>query len=126
VGGGCGGQGELKSCAAPGRTRGPQATAMGLDDRAADGQAHTSAVILGGKECFEDLFRLLGWQSHTGIADGDQHLTVVGLRLDSELTFATSFLHGIDTVEHEVHENLLELHMVCHDLGKILSELGTD
>src|SRR6202163_704501 len=81
-----GGQGELKSCAPPGGAGGPQAPAMRLNDRPADGQPHTSPVILGRKKCPEDLFRLLRGQSHTGIADRDQQLTIVGFRLNGELT----------------------------------------
>src|ERR1700720_2448714 len=121
-----GGQGELKSCASPGGTGGPQVPAMRLNDRPTDRQGHTSPVILGSKECFENLVRLTWGQSHTGIVDRDQHLTVVGFRLDGKLTSATHFLHGIDAIEHEIHENLLKLHTVCHDLGKILGKLGAD
>src|ERR1700730_4339586 len=123
---GRGGQGELKSCASPGGTGSPQMPAMRLNDRPTDRQPHTGPLILGRKECFEDLFRLLRWQSHTGISDRDEHLPVVGFRLDGKLTFASQSFHGIDAVEHEVHENLLELYAVCHDRGKILSKLDTD
>src|SRR5467141_4618706 len=119
-------QGELKGCATGGVSVGPQAAAMRLNDRPTDGQPHTSPVILGRKECREDLVRLLRGQSHTGIADRDQQLTIADFRLDSKLTSATRFLHGVDAVEHEVHENLLQLHTVCDDLGKILGKLGAD
>src|ERR1700682_4600393 len=102
-----GGQGELKSCAPP-RARGaPQTASMRLDNRAADWQPPASPVILGRKECPKNLVRLLRGQSHAGIAYRDQQLTVVAFRLDGKLTSATRFLHGIDAVEHEVHENLL-------------------
>src|SRR6266404_1769991 len=120
------GQGEPKSCAPPGGTGRPQAAAMRLDDRATDGQPHTGPVILGSKECPEDLVRLLRGQSHTGIADRDQQLTIAGFRLDGKLTSATRFLHGIDAIKHEVHENLLQLDTVYHDLGKIVSKFGAD
>ncbi len=66
-----GGQGELKSCTAPGNNCRPQTTAMRLDDRPTNGQAHTGPVILGRKECFEDLVRLLRRQSHARIPDRD-------------------------------------------------------
>src|ERR1700730_6832756 len=121
-----GGQGELKGCGTSGGSVGPQEAAMRLNDRPTDGQPHANPLILGSKECPEDLVRLLRAQSRTGIADRDQQLTMVGFRLDGKLTSATRFLHGIDAIEHEVHENLLQLHTVCHDLGKILSKLGED
>jgi len=121
-----GGQGEPKSCTPPGGAGGPQAAAMRLNDRPTDGQPHTSPVILGRKKCPEDLVGLLRRQSHTSIADRDQQLSISGFRLDGKLTSASRSLHGIDAVEHEVHENLLQLHTVCHDFGKILSKLGAD
>ena len=71
-----GGQGELKSCAASGAAGGPQAAAMRLDDGATDGQPHTGPVILGRKECLEDLLRLLRGESRSGITDRDQQLTI--------------------------------------------------
>src|SRR6266849_6978701 len=108
----------MKTCAAGRVVGSPQAAAMRLNDRPTDGQPHTSPVILGGKECLEDLFRLLRGQSHTGVADGDQQLTTLAhLRLDRK--FTSSVLHGLDSVEDEVHEHLLKLHSVCGDFGKI-------
>src|SRR6267378_5096898 len=102
------GQGELKRCTAPGSAGGQQAAAMRLDDRTADGQPHTSPVIFGRKECIEDLFRLLRGKSHTGISDRDQQLSIAGFRPDGKLTSGSHSLHGIDAVEHKVHENLLQ------------------
>ena len=120
------GQGELKRCTAPGSAGGPQAAAMRLDDRTADGQPHTSPVIFGRKECIEDLFRLLRGKSHTGITDRDQQLSIAGFRPDGKLTSASHSLHGIDTVEHEVHEYLLQLDAVRHDVGKIAGKFVTN
>src|SRR5260370_2966135 len=99
---------------------------MRLNDRPADGKPHNSPVILGRKECSKDLVRLFRGQSHTSITDRDQQSTVVGFRLDAKLTSATRFLHGLDAIEHEVHQDLLQLHTVCHDLWKVLSKLGAD
>src|SRR5260370_38805424 len=99
---------------------------MRLNDRPTDGQPHTSPVILGRKECPEDLVCLLRGQSHTRIADRDQQLTIADFRLDGELPSVSRSLHSIDAVEHEAHENLLQLDTVCHHLGKLLSKLGAD
>src|SRR3981081_1991506 len=51
-------QREIKTRAARWVGPRPQAPAVRLDDRAADGQPHTGAVGLRGKERFEDLVRL--------------------------------------------------------------------
>jgi hypothetical protein len=75
-----GGKGELKSCTAPGSTGGPQAAAMGFNDRPADGQPHTGPLIFGRKECLEDFFSLLRRQSHAVVADRDKQLAVTGFR----------------------------------------------
>src|SRR5580700_11334102 len=58
-----GGQGELKGCTPPGGAGGPQAAAMRLNDRAADGKPHTRPFIFGRKKCAENLVRRLGGQS---------------------------------------------------------------
>ena len=63
-----GGQGELKRCAPPGVAGNPQPAAVRLNDRATDGQPHSSPFIFGRKECLEDLVRLLLGQAHTRIA----------------------------------------------------------
>ena len=72
-----GGQGELKSCAARRIVGSPQAAPMRLNDGPADPQSHARAVSLGGKERIKDIIRLLRWQPHAGIADRDQHLTIL-------------------------------------------------
>jgi hypothetical protein len=40
-------------------------------------------------------------------------LTVLQLRLNSKLT--ARVFHGLDGVEHEVHEDLLQLHTIRRD-----------
>src|SRR5260221_13442888 len=57
---------------------------------------------------------------------GGGELAIAGFGLDGQLTSATRSLHGIDAVEHQVHENLLQLHTVRHDLWKTLSKFGVD
>jgi hypothetical protein len=100
---------------------------MRFDDGAADGQSHAGSLRLGRKEGIEDLLRLFWPHSHTRIADRDQKLTIVALlRLDRKFTSSAHVLHGFDAIEHEVHQYLLQLHTVCHDLGKTLSKLGAN
>src|SRR6266446_8226611 len=80
------GQAEGNTCAARRVARSPQASAMRFNDRSADAKSHAGAVRLGGKECVEDLVRLLRGQPHARIADGHEDLLVLSsLRLDDEL-----------------------------------------
>src|SRR5207247_993740 len=121
------GQGELKRCGSRGVCDGPQAAAMRFDDGSADGQSHSCALRFGREEGIEDLLRLFRLQSHARIADRDQELTIVVLlRLDRKFTSSAHVLHGFDAIEHEVHQYLLQLHTVRHDLGKIVGKLATD
>src|ERR1700739_3532596 len=75
-------QRELKNCAARRIVYCPQTAAVRFHDGAADPQSHTRAVGLGGKEGIEDLVRLLRRKAHSGIADRDQHVSILSaLRL---------------------------------------------
>ncbi len=59
------------------------------------------------KNGFKDVFGLVRRQSQAGIADRDQQLTIANFRLDRQLTPAGRFLHRIEAVQHQIHENLL-------------------
>lgn len=63
------GQRELKRRATRRVSGGPQVAAVRLNDRPADGQPHAGSIILGREECLEDLIRLLGRESPTGVTD---------------------------------------------------------
>src|SRR5712664_246149 len=120
---GFGGQGETKACAARGVVGSPQAAAVRFNNGPADPESHARAVSLGSKERIKDLVRLLRWQPHTAIADRDQHLTIlIALRLNGELARPTHILHRIDAVHHQVHQHLLQLHAISHDLREVCSE----
>jgi hypothetical protein len=95
-----------------------------FNNGAADPQSHAGAIGLGGKECIKYVIYLLRWKSHAGIGDRDQHLTIAtALRLDSEFARPIHILHRIDAVHHQVHQHLLQLHAISHDLREVCSEL---
>src|SRR5258708_2465686 len=84
---------------------------MRFNDGAADRQPHTGAVRFGGKERMEDLFLLRG-QTPAGIGNRDQQLTILGLlRLDRKFAPGVHVLHGINAIEHEVHQQLQQVLM---------------
>src|SRR5882724_6956667 len=98
--------------------RSPQATAMRFNDRAADRQSHAGPMKLGSKERIEDLIRLLRGQPHSDIANGDQQFTLLSLlRLDRKFPSGVHFLHSIDAIKYEIHEDLLQLHTISRHLG---------
>jgi hypothetical protein len=100
---------------------------MRFNDGAADGQSHTDPMRLCGKERIEDLVRLLRGQTYAGIADAHHKLPVFrSLRPDGELARPFLILHRIDAVNDEVHHDLLQLHAISHDLGKICRQIRPD
>src|SRR5690349_441035 len=74
-------QGEMKGGSSSIISSGPQLATVRLHNRATDGQPHTAAMRLGGKERRKDLIHLLGWQTHARVADRELELTVLPLRL---------------------------------------------
>src|ERR1700676_3828837 len=103
----------MKSCARSTVGACPQLPAMRLHNGTADGQPHTATLRLGGKERRKDLIHLLRWQPHARVTDRELELTVLQLRLHRKLS--AGVLHGFDSIEHEVHEHLLQLHTVYPD-----------
>src|SRR5947207_11375242 len=98
-----GGKGETKACAARRIVGSPQAAAMRFNDGAADGQSHTGAMPLGGKESIEDLVRVLRRQPYPCIADRNHKVLVLRwLRLNCELAPPIHVLHGVDGIHDEI------------------------
>ena len=85
--------------------------AMRFDYAPTDRQSHTGALWLGREECLENAFGFVGGKPDAGIAHQNPYLTILAfLRCNGQLT--TGVLHRLDGVEHEVHQNLLQLHAI--------------
>jgi len=95
---------------------------MRLHNGTADGQPHPAALRLGGEEGRKDPVNIPSRQPRACITDREQELTILQLRLHRELS--ARILHGFDGVEHEVHEDLLQLHTVRYDFGQCGREFG--
>src|SRR5690606_35337994 len=102
----------------------PQAAIVGADDRAADGQAHPDAVILGGKEGFEDRFGI--GDAVPGVADLDRDVVTVGGAADPQLPLRGTIGHRVPGVDDQVEDDLLELHAVGDDRWNAPSKLQVD
>src|SRR3974377_1498174 len=100
----------------------PNTAPMRLDDGAADGQPHAAALSFGGKEGIEYSVGFARRQPHSGIAYGNLHSAVLSwLRLNRE--DPARGIHRLDAVEHQVHQDLLELNPIGVDLRQALSRL---
>src|ERR1700751_29343 len=106
---------------------GPQTASMRFDNRAADWQPHPCTMSLRGEEHAEDLFGLMGRQTHASIADRNEQLAFIDSpRMDGKFTCCVYVLHRVNAIEHKVHEDLLQLDAVCHYPGQILGEFSAD
>src|SRR3954447_15033103 len=98
---------ELKDRTSLDGRRCPNPTFVALDDRMADGKAHTHSIGLGREQRFEDLFKV-GWiNPRSGVFNRHMHETSSGV-LGSYLQHARlNRMHRIDGIHDEVQEDLL-------------------
>src|ERR1700757_3308652 len=100
---------------------------MCFSDGAADPEPHSGSLRLGGEKRFKDLSRLLRRDSYSSIADRNHNFVVLsGLRVDGELTRPIHISHSIDTVNDAIHQSLLQLQSIPHDMGGTVHQVGPD
>ena len=81
---------------------------MRLYDRPADRQTIPVRSGLEVTKWIEELVQLLCRNSNTGIYHRNQEVTaVILLRLDRKFTWRVYALHALNTIEHEIHQDLL-------------------
>ena len=115
-------QGEGEDGAAARRGVGPDAAAVGLDDRAAHREADAHALGLGGHEGCEDLGA--GEDARPVVGDRDPDGTAVAGGGDDERGCQRAGLeHRVDAVADQVHHHLLHLDAVGDDVRQPLGEL---
>src|SRR5207302_3423230 len=84
------------------------------------------SVRLGREEGIEDLPRLRR-QPRPGVTDGNQQLiTFIALRGEGEIARVVNALHGVDAVDHQIHQDLLQLYAICHHGGEVCRERAPD
>src|SRR5580692_7209781 len=115
----------MKGCASSGIGGCPQTATMRFHNGTTDSQPHPAALRLSGEEGRKDLVTTANRQSWPSVADRQQYLTVPQLRFHRKLS--AGFIHRFNGIEHEVHEDLLQLNAVRHDFresgGKFRSHL---
>src|ERR1700733_5607120 len=98
---------------------------MRFNDGATDPKSHAEAMSFSGKEGVKDLVRLFRGQSQTRINDRNHQLLIFCmLRPYEEFAYLIDTLHRVDAVHDEVHDDLLHLHRIHHDLGKLDTKVG--
>src|SRR3982751_5218485 len=105
----------------------PQPAAMRLDDRTADAKPHAGAVRLRREERVEDLLRDVRLKPDARVTDGNKNLLVLSwLHRDQDLSRAIDVLHRFDAIDEQIHRDLLQLHAIPDDAGKIGRQLRRD
>src|SRR5215471_16694292 len=99
---------------------------MGLDNRAADRQAHTQPVRLGRIEGIEDMVEALRVQPRTRILHRDYDaLCPIGAGSNQQLAWTlVSSTHRFDGVYHQIENYLLQLDSIRKNEGYIIRELN--
>src|SRR3954453_23499218 len=92
----------------------PYPPSVRLDDGTADRQSHAHPVGLGGEEGIEQLMHILGIDANPIVLYLYQHLAVFALaRPDQQLTRTVgNGCHGLDAVDRQIHDDLLQLNPV--------------
>src|SRR4051812_8321197 len=106
-------QREMKHAAMRLTASGPQATAMGLDDRAADRQTHTHAVWFGGEHGLEDPLDIFLADSSSGVLDRDRDRAVTKLGAYAQKPALCGDCHRLDRVRDQIQQQLLQLNLVA-------------
>src|SRR4029077_6901758 len=74
---------------------------------------------------FKNPFATIRRQSYTRIADRNNEL-IFGIQSRTNPQFASSVLHSLDRIQHQVHEHLLKLYSVCQDAWHTCFEVGME
>src|SRR5580698_4275846 len=108
-----------------GVTVGPDPAALRFDDRLADGEAHAAALRFRCEERVEDALGVARGQPGSCVFYRDLDVAVLTqLRVDGQ--HAACVLHGLEAIEHQVHEHLLQLDPIGHTARKIVTQIGAD
>ena len=96
---------------------------MGLGDGMTDRQAHAQAFLLGGKEGIEQAPGGRGVQPDPGVFHRDENFSGVAPGADAQEARAIrDAAHGIEAVDDQIREQLLDLHAVDGDRGKTVGQ----
>jgi hypothetical protein len=105
----------------------PTSGPMLFNDGTAYRQTYADTMGFRGEERIENLIHRQRRQPNAGIADGHRDLSILRwLQLYSELPCPVPVVHRLDAVDHEVHQNLLQLHAVSCDLRQSFHQLCAD
>jgi hypothetical protein len=96
---------------------------VALDDRAANGKAHSHAPWFRSEQWFENAIHV-GWiNSVSGVLDQDMHSVVFGNLGFYGKHARLCRTHGLDGIHHQIQNDLLQLDLIPKDGRKVLAEV---
>src|SRR5262249_15794983 len=105
-----------------GRPRYPDFSVVTFYDRMTDRKSHSHSARLGREQRFEDELHVGRVNSAPGILDRQMDITALS-KCGSYREYAKARrTHGFDGVHDEVHDDLLNLHLVAQDGRQIFAE----
>ncbi len=111
---------QVNWCCPLSRARGaPQAALARLNNRAADGQSYTVPWRFRGEERAKNLFGPFGNPMPVSLTRISNWPSLTSSEPIVSSRGPDTFFMAFDVTEHEVHEHLLQLNIICHWLAKI-------
>src|SRR6516162_9897114 len=121
------GQGELKHSAARLFRLCPQPAPVGVDDRPADRQPHSSSAGFSRVEGLENALAMSRIKARPGIAHGHENAGVILLGADQQLSWLRlNRAHCLNRVQSQVQDDLLQLNAVAMNGKQSVSKPGLD
>src|SRR4029077_8559093 len=99
-----------------------------FDNRSKNGQAPPHSFLFSGKEVIEDFIRLILWQSRSKITHAYfSDIAPIRASANNDAAFARrQSFHGVESINNQVKQNLLDLNQGGADLRKLRIQLGGD
>src|SRR6266446_6359715 len=117
-------QSEFKNRSLGSSGPGRQTTAMGFDNRTADGQSHSNPPRFGGKERLEDAVGILRIKSFPGILNLDQHaLRMFSGRDEKFPPPIGNHIHCFNGVQDQVQHDLPQLNAITKHCGNVRGQV---
>jgi hypothetical protein len=98
---------------------------MRFHNRAANCQTHTGTLRFGGKECIENPIDFVGLDADTGVPHGNQQVAVPS-RNRRYRQISNGIAHGLNGIQHEVHQDLFQLHPISDYFRKVFTKFEID
>ena len=95
-------------------------------ETAADGEAEAEAVGFGGGERLEKVFQLDRGKAWSVVVHADDDLVVLNPAGDFDQSGGVRGLHGIQTVDHQIHEDLLDFYQTGPGGREVWGELEVE